>query len=347
MDSLSRPKRKATATEDEDKTMSDLPSPDTHVTHDQFDLSGTDHDSNHDLPPPAKKTNEAEKATQGYPVNADTSTAETEKLKETEVGYWTEQRKIEFEKSLVESQKFKAEVEMLKAQCEALQSAITSRDSMIQTMRPLVEVGAAVRARFMERSKKNAGFGEAMKVVVDRGDRAIEEGNLRADLAMIKLGYPFASKWKSLLRLTHLVVPDHPLIGQYDANTMYKNVCFQALYGSSFDGMIGHFKENFRAYPSKDLAIWEMAATMTSLTDRNNRRVGDYMSQFVDLFKAAQNEWTNHICRFWPDDQSRFNVASCWPPLQKIVRDMGAVVQIAVDKSKEAATTNATPSGPA
>ncbi|KAH6719641.1 hypothetical protein BKA61DRAFT_569346 [Leptodontidium sp. MPI-SDFR-AT-0119] len=324
MKSIPGLKHKATAIKNEDVTMADLPSLANFAVHNQSNSSATNYDSDDDLPPPPKKMKAVEEETYSRPVNADTSTAEVEKLKEMEAGYLTEQRKVDFEKVLAEAQKLRIDFEKLKVQNEALQFTITSRDSMIRALMPLVHVGAAVRARFFELAKKNAGVGEAIMPVVKEGDKAIAEGNIRADMAMIELGFPF--------------VPNHPLIGRYDANTLYKDVYFKALYTRSFDEMIGRSKENFRAFPLRKLEICEISATMTSLTDPNNRHNGDEMDKFKDLVMAFENEWTNHICRLWPDDQRRLNTAFCWPPMHKIVRDMGVVVEDALKKSKEVAS---------
>lgn len=304
MKSIPGLKHKATAIKNEDVTMADLPSLANFAVHNQSNSSATNYDSDDDLPPPPKKMKAVEEETYSRPVNADTSTAEVEKLKEMEAGYLTEQRKVDFEKVLAEAQKLRIDFEKLKVQNEALQFTITSRDSMIRALMPLVHVGAAVRARFFELAKKNAGVGEAIMSVVKEGDKAIAEGNIRADMAMIELGFPckpsnhphkipirlrygslharsspieVARECKRGMRLTSLVVPNHPLIGRYDANTLYKDVYFKALYTRSFDEMIGRSKENFRAFPLKKLEICEISATMTSLTDPNNRHNGDEM----------------------------------------------------------------------
>ncbi|PVH78795.1 hypothetical protein DL98DRAFT_236039 [Cadophora sp. DSE1049] len=159
-----------------------------------------------DLPPPPKKTKVDKLELQARQVKAVSPyLVEIERLKGqhiTEVKKLKEEYKAEVEKFKDEDEELQhiqavnklkeehqAEIERLKQQTEELKHTIEAQKSEIRIQEHLVQVGAAVRGRWFELAKGSAGVGQPVAAIVEAGERAITRGNIRADLAMLQLGY--------------------------------------------------------------------------------------------------------------------------------------------------------------
>ncbi|KAK0100355.1 hypothetical protein ONS95_008308 [Cadophora gregata] len=290
-----------------------------------------------DLPTPAKKVKVGKseiKARNGTSVSP--YLAEIEILKGqhiAEIKKLKEEYKTEIESLKSEDQDLRqvkavnkleeehqAEIEKLKQQNEELKHTVEAQKSRIRVQEHLVQVGAAVRGRWFELAKRNAGVGEPIAVIVEAGERAITRGNIRADLAMLQLGYASLPS----------VQAAQSAVGNLDADSKYKEGYFKDLYTLSFSDFAQHLLKNFCSYPLKKLEICEMSGTMTSLTGYSVTSEYEYMNllhSFQALAIRADEEWVNHICHLWPDHQRRLNTANNWPPLEMIVRDMRSIVE--------------------
>lgn len=214
-----RSKAKATVTNKECDTLVDILSatPSAHQPSSQYSTTAKKHkktdvatatmDTDDDeLPPPAKKAKvdkselQARQAKGVSPYLVEIArlkeqhVAEIKKLKE---GYKAEIRKLKDEDIQLQdmeeinelNEKHQAEIKSLKQEHEELKQIIQAQKTEIRIQEHLVQVGAAVRGRWFELAKSSAGVGQPVTTIVEAGERAITRGNIRADLAMLYLGY--------------------------------------------------------------------------------------------------------------------------------------------------------------
>ncbi len=200
---------------------------------------------------------------------------------------------------------------------------------------PLVEVAVAVRGRFFETAKETRGYGAAYVDVVAAGERAAATGNVRADMAMLRLGYMKSAGSNPVA-----------VQGRSDFKPRYEDILFKEFYTRSFDDLLPASKDNFSHFSMKMLDICDMSATLAANAGYNS--VGINLETDLERFRQLAVECLGEdrrISKLFPIHQDRYQAFDSWPTVDVYLKEMLSIVERVIQKHSQRSIVDHVPTG--
>ena len=88
-----------------------------------------------------------------------------------------------------ESARLREKNQHLEKENSALESEKKALKGQMKLQEPLVQTGALVRRRFLDQEKERCDYGHTVDSIIETGNRAAHEGDLKADIALFRLGF--------------------------------------------------------------------------------------------------------------------------------------------------------------
>ncbi|KAI6715993.1 hypothetical protein JHW43_001490 [Diplocarpon mali] len=200
---------------------------------------------------------------------------------------------------------------------KALTANVEELEDMIQLQEPLVHVGVAIRRRWYEVVREKRGE-QATPKIVGAGELVAFKGNVRADVAMFKLGYMKSAD----------PTPASIILKGSPFEIKYKHEYFNNLYAYAYNSLSIHSKNSFRNFSKKMLEICDMSATLAAHYRYSaTKESGDAGLEKFRRLAIECAEEDRRISRLFPVPAERFSAFDSWPTVDVKIREMRRVVE--------------------
>ncbi|KAK2630236.1 hypothetical protein QTJ16_001056 [Diplocarpon rosae] len=200
---------------------------------------------------------------------------------------------------------------------KTLAADVEDLKDMIQLQEPLVHIGVAIRRRWYEivREKRHE---RAVPEIVGAGELAAYKGNLRADMAMFKLGYMKSAD----------PTPASILLEGSPFEAKYKNEYFNNLYAYAFNHLVLPSKHGVRNFSRKMLEICDMSATLAAYYQYSaTKESADAGLEKFRRLGIECAEEDKRLAGLFPIPADRYSAFDSWPTVDEKFREMKKVVE--------------------